>query len=287
MSTRAKPRLLSANAGKRAAELYYFFFFLASIPLQAFTMSSLSFSHANDTILVAQGIFLGVGAWGGATLLRAKEDRGKPFYQVYGFKLGCFLAVWAMVGGYLGTDPWYEVLHGHFAFNTEWNPNGVPFFMLPMTIAVFGFYTVILGTLFRLGWRWYEGQPALSRVPPVLARVALILPLAVLMPLLETMAYSSPYYCFDDAAGKWWLNLLIYGSWQATALFFYPSFDEQPGESQPVRHFVVRGFATVGIVLFAMQITTDVIAPHFTEVIEGARYVNDWSPDNCLGPKPD
>jgi len=107
------------------------------------------------------------------------------------------------------------------------------------------------------------------------------------MPLLETMAYSSPYYCFDDPAGKWWLNLLIYGSWQATALLFYPSFDEQPGESRPVRHFVVRGFATVGIVLFAMQITTDVIAPHFTEVIEGARYVNDWSPDNCLAPKPE
>jgi len=39
---------------------------------------------------------------------------------------------------------WYEVLHGHFAFNTELNPNGVPLFMLPMTISVFGCYTVIL-----------------------------------------------------------------------------------------------------------------------------------------------
>jgi hypothetical protein len=39
--------------------------------------------------------------------------------------------------------------------------------------------------------------------------------------------------------------------------------------------------------MFLMQIVTDVIAPHYTEVHHGAINLDDWSPDNCLGLKPE
>ncbi len=278
---------LSPNPGKRAAEKWYFCWFLITLPFQKIITSMLSFDvgTSNDALLVTQGVIMGVGAWGGSVIFRAKEDKGKPFYEVYGFKLGCFLFVWAVIGGYLGTDPWYEVLHGHFAFNTDLNPNGVPLFMLPMTIAVFGFYTVILGALYRMAWRRIE-RPNMGRFSEWSRRTALILPLAVLMPLIETVGYTSDSYCFDDKTGMWWFNILIYGSWQASALIFYPRFDEKPGEDQPVGRFVVTGFAVVAVVMFSMQIVTEFVAPHFTDVHEGARYVNDWSSDNCLGPRP-
>lgn len=279
--------LLSSNPGKRAAEKWYLIFFLLTIPIQAFVnKKTLSYVHPNDLILIAKGVFMGVGAWGGSLLFRAREDRGKPFYEVYGFKIGCFLCIWAMIGGYLGTDPWYEVLHGHFAFNTEFNPNGVPFFMLPMTIAVFGAYVTILGVLFRVLWRAY-GLVRIPGLPDFFAKAILFLPLAALMPLIETFFYTSPNYCFDNPIGQWFLNVFIYGSWHYAALWFFVDFDETPEQAQPWPSFIIKGFATVGILLFLMQMVSEWVAPHFTEVQHGARYVNDWSPDNCLGPRPE
>ena len=287
-STTSQPfSILSPNPSKRASERYYFLFFLVSLPFQAWVISQLSYSQPNDLILVTQGVLMGIGAWGGSLIFRAKEDRGKPFYEVYGFKFGCFLCVWAMVGGYLGTDPWYEVLHGHFAFGTELNPNGVPFFMLPMTISVFGAYATILGALFRMLWWCYE-KVRIGAVPDFVVKALLIIPLAALMPIVETFGYTSDRYCFDNPIGQWFLNIFIYGSWHLAALPFYTNFEET--REAPRRDwlgFVVRGFAVVGIVMFLMQIVTEVVAPNFTEVSHGAINLDDWSPDNCLGPKPE
>ena len=58
--------------------------------------------------------------------------------------MGVFLLIRGALGGLIGTDPFYEVLHAHYAFNTDLNPNGVPLFMLPMTVGVFSLYTVVL-----------------------------------------------------------------------------------------------------------------------------------------------
>jgi hypothetical protein len=276
--------ILSPNPGKRVAEIWYLVWFLMTLPYQAWVSSGLSYTQSNDPSLITQGMVMGIGAWAGATFIRAKEDRNKPFYEVYGFKLGVFLFCWAMIGGYLGTDPWYEVLHGHFAFNTDINPNGVPFFMLPMTIAVFGLYCTILGVIFRVVWFGWKTLSA--PIPDWIAKLAIFLPLAALMPLLETYAATSPNYCFDNAVGQWFLNVFVYGSWHFSALWFFTQFDEQAGENQPVLGYWIRGLAVVALTLFLMQLITDYMAPNFTEVTRGVRYVNDWSPDNCLGPKP-
>jgi hypothetical protein len=279
--------ILSPNPGKRSAERFYFLFFLASLPFQMWVTSNLSYSEPNDIPLVSQGMLMGCIAWFGPLLFRAVEDRGRPFYEVYGFKFGCFLFVWAVIGGYLGTDPWYEVLHGHFAFNTEWNPNGVPFFMLPMTIAVFGAYSTILGSLFRMVWWLYE-RIRIAAIPNFVIKAILFVPLAALMPLLETLGYTSEHYCFDNDVGQWFLNVFIYGSWHFAGLVFYTQFEEKPeSPREPWLSYVVKGFATVGLLMTLMQLVTDVIAPHYTEVTRGVRHLNDWSPDNCLGPKPE
>jgi hypothetical protein len=286
---RLEEGLLSPNAGKRAAEKYYFCFFLVSLPVQAVITSHLSFAKGsyNDPVLLTMGILLGGGAWFGSLLFRARADRGRAFYEVYGFKLGCFLAVWAMVGGYLGTAPWYSVLHGHFAFNTQFNPNGVPLFFLPMTIAVFGFYTVVLGVLFRVIMRLIMRAHLVDNVPQVIIRVVIAALLSPIVPVLETLFYHSRSYCFDStSAGMWFLNILVYGIWQFSALLFYPQFDEDPGDNQPVSRFFLSGFAVVGILLFGNELVTEFIAPHFTHVATGAVNVNDWSSNNCLGPRP-
>lgn len=287
--TQAEPpkfHLLAANPGKRRTEIIYLVWFFITVPLQGLVVMNLNYERPNDPALFGQAIVMALGTLIWPLVFRVPDDRGRPLTELYGFRMGVFLTIWAVLGGFVGTDPWYEVLHGHFAFNTAWNPNGVPLFMLPMTISVFGFYTVILGTLYRVL------SQLLDRTGGVLARDSptrhsvLCLLLAGIMPLGETFAYSGANYCFDNGVGMWGLNVLIYGSWHFAALLFYTRWDRLPGERAPLRTAIVSGFATIGILMVLMAVTKTFIAPHYVEVTHGVRHLNDWSSDNCLGPKP-
>lgn len=277
---------LSLNPGKRRTEIIYVAWFLLSVPIQGVVTMNLSYESPNDLALVTQATIMGLGTLLWPLIFRAEQDKGRPLRDLYGFRMGMFLTIWAVLGGFIGTDPWYEVLHGHFAFNTELNPNGVPLFMLPMTISVFSFYTVILGTLYRVLTQ------LLDRTHTVLAhdtwwRHALLCAvLAVPMPLAETFAYSGSNYCFDNGVGMWGLNVLIYGAWHFSALLFYTRFDAVPEQRTPATVVAVSAFATLGLLVVLTTITTTFIAPHFVDVSHGVRHLNDWSPHNCLGPKP-
>lgn len=275
---------LSTNPGKRVAEIWYLAAFAISMPFQGWVQSIATFAGPNDYLLIPMGIAMAVFAWGGATVIRASEDKGKPFWEVYGFKLGVFLFCWAVIGGYLGTDPWYEVLHGHFAFGTEVNPNGVPFYMLPMTISVFGAYCTVLGVLFRVVW--YGWKKLSVAIPDFFAKLVFFLPIAAIMPVIETLGYRGEKYCFDNDIGQWFLNVFIYGSWHFAALWFFTSFDEKPGVRMDWRRFWVSGLAVVALTMTLMQLVTEFMAPHYTTVERGARNLNDWSADNCLGVMP-
>lgn len=280
---------LSLNPGKRRTEIIYLVWFVLTVPIQGIAVLNLSYTHANDPILVTQSAIMAAGTLVLPLILRTDDDKGRHLTDLYGFRFGIYLVIFAILGGFVGTDPWYEVLHGHFAFNTDLNPNGVPLFMLFMTVSVFSFYSVILGTLYRVATQ------LLGHTSPVLARdsvgrhTLLCLLLAPLMPLVETFAYSGllPHnYCFDNGVGMWGLNVLIYGSWHFASLLFYTRWDVLPGSRVPANTVVVSGFATIGILMVLMAITKTVIAPHFVEVSHGIRMLNDWSPGNCLGPRP-
>lgn len=277
--------LLADNAGKRRTEIIYLCWFICTVPLQLLTTRHLSYTHSNDALLIGQASIMCLGTLVLPVVFRAPEDRGCRLRELYAVRMGMFLIVWAAVGGFVGTDPWYSVLHGHFGFNTHVNPNGVPLFMLIMTVSVFGAYSVILGSLYRLLDQLldYCGAKAFSGAP---RHLVLAVVLAPLMPLVETAGYTSKNYCFDPGPGKWALNLLIYGSWHFAGLVFYTRFDRLPGERTPFVQVLTSAFAAVGIIVALTTFTTAEIAPHYTDVRPGARYVNDWSSLNCLGPKP-
>jgi len=153
--------LLADNAGKRRTEIIYLLWFVASLPLQWYAITHLRYDRPNDALLLTQSLVMATGTLVLPLVFRAPEDRGQPLVRLYGFRMGVFLCIWAVLGGFIGTDPWYEVLHGHFAFNTAINPNGVPLFMLPMTISVAGPVTVSgqhfawLNPLLDTGWFAY------------------------------------------------------------------------------------------------------------------------------------
>ena len=278
--------LLADNAGNRRTEIIYLLWFVASLPLQWYAITHLRYDRPNDALLLTQSLVMATGTLVLPLVFRAPEDRGQPLVRLYGFRRGVFLCIWAVLGGFIGTDPWYEVLHGHFAFNTAINPNGVPLFMLPMTISVFGCYSVILGSLNRvLTWGCNQIGGPIGRDTKI-RHAVICLMLAGVMPLAETFAYSGANYCFDNGVGMWGLNILIYGSWHFAALLFYTRWDTRPGQRADLDTTVLSGFAALGILMTLMAITKTFIAPHFVDVSHGLRQINDWSPGNCLGPKP-
>lgn len=277
---------LSANPGKRRAEIVYVIWFLVSVPIQAFVVTHLSYTHYNDLPLLSQSLFMAFGALVWPLVFRVPEDKGRPLRDLYGFRMGVFLTIWAVLGGFVGTDPWYEVLHGHFAFNTALNPNGVPLFMLPMTISVFSMYSVILGTLYRVLTQLLDRTRTVLAGDTLGRHVVLCALLAGLMPLGETFAYTGSNYCFDNGVGMWGLNVLVYGSWHFAALLFYTRWDTQPGQRAELSATILSGFATIGIIMVLTASVSNFIAPHFVKVDHGLRQLNDWSPNNCLGPKP-
>jgi hypothetical protein len=276
----------AANPGKRRTEIIYVVWFLLSVPLQGLVVMNLQYDRPNDPALVGQAVVMGLGTLVWPLVFRVPEDRGRPLRDLYGFRMGIFLTIWAVFGGFIGTDPWYEVLHGHFAFNTAWNPNGVPLFMLPMSISVFGFYSVILGTLYRVVTQLLDRMGGVLGRDTLIRHAIVCVLLAGIMPLGETFAYSGSNYCFDNGTGMWGLNVLVYGSWHFAALLFYTRFDREPSERTSLDRTILSGFATLGILMVLMAVTKTFVAPHFVHVVHGARNLNDWSPNNCLGAKP-
>lgn len=277
---------LSLNPGKRRTEIIYVVWFLALIPVQVLVAKDLHFDKPNDLALNAQAVAMALGTLILPLVFRAADDKARPLRELYGFRMGVFLLIWGALGGLIGTDPFYEVLHAHYAFNTELNPNGVPLFMLPMTVGVFSLYTVILGTLYRILTQLLDRTNSVLARDTWLRHGVLCVVLAVIIPLGETFAYASPNYCFDNAAGMWGLNVLIYGSWQFAALLFYTRWDTQSEQRTPLKTVTVSAFATIGIQMVLMGIIMVAIAPHFVNVQHGLRQVNDWNVHNCLGPQP-
>lgn len=287
--SRNRIKFLADNPGKRRTEIIYVIWFLVTVPIQGVVILTLSYDSYNDVALIGQSLVMMLGTLILPVVFRAKEDRGRPITELYGFRMGFFLVVWAILGGFIGTDPWYEVLHGHFAFNTNVNPNGVPLFMLFMTVSVFGFYSVVLGTLYRVICQLLAKVNSTLGSDTLIRHVILCTLLATLMPIVETFAYTSVVpsnYCFDNGIGMWGLNVLVYGGWHFASLIFYTRWDTTPEARTTFRETALSAFATVGILMVLMAITKNFIAPEFVEVSHGVRLLNDWSPNNCLGPKP-
>jgi len=278
--------VLADNPGKRRTEIIYLVWFVIALPTQLLVMMNLSYDRPNDPLLLGQAVPVALGTLILPLVFRAREDRGRALPELYGFRMAVFLVIWASLGGFIGTDPWYEVLHGHFAFNTDLNPNGVPLFMLANTITIFSLYSVILGVAYRVIVQLLDRSGTVLSRDSVTRHVILCIVLAPLMPLAETFAYTSSNYCFDNSAGMWGLNVLVYGAWHFAALLFYPRWDEEPGQRTSLGTTIVSGFATLGIIMVLMAITKTFIAPHFVDVQHGVRQINDWSTENCLGPRP-
>ena len=136
--------LWSDNPGKRRAQTVYLIF----TPIWAVACASVMFSAGSERWTDAPLLALGMGLYGlllaAGFVFRTEDERARPFYAIYHFKLSAFIATLAFCGNYFGTRYFYEVLDMHYGFHAHWTLNDVPVFLYPLTAVYFTTYSVLL-----------------------------------------------------------------------------------------------------------------------------------------------
>ncbi len=271
---------LSSHPGKRATERYWLMYTPVWGAISAVVMLGGYATRWGDLECMIYGVVLAIGAVAGPLVLRAPEERELPIHRTAAFKM-CLSVVGLAFGlNYSQTPFFWDVLHMHYGFGTDINIQNNPFFLYLVSVAYFSTYAALCGIAFRAIRRFAEGRSRL-----LAASAYVLAPMA--MALLETVLNANPFmkslFCYDDMQLMLWFGTLSYGVAFVFALPMWMAIDETPRELLPAGMVVVFLFAA----LYADVITLDVlrynVAPHFTEVVEGANGLRDFG-TSCLEP---
>ncbi len=224
-----------------------------------------------DGALLALGGGLWIGLLVAGFVLRAPEDRGRPFHELYHFKLSVFMAVFAFLGNYFGTRYFYEILDMHYGFRATWNLNDVPLFLYPLTAVYFTTYSV----LFDLAVRAAGPRRRL-------AVVAASLLLAGLETALNANPAMKASFCYGSLRFALGFGTLMYGSHFMIAGPCWHRIDEGPGERTPLREVLGSVLAAFMLVLCVDEVFEREVAPHFTNVVVGRVGIPGKQGPSCL-----
>jgi cycloeucalenol cycloisomerase len=275
-------RFMSENPGKRIVER--FFLFYAPVWVSAAAAAALTGAAARwgDLELMIFGTALWLPVLLVPIFWRAPQDRKKPFWKLFGFKIHAWLFFLALSGNYV-TFYFYEVLHMHYGFRTSLNVNNVPLFITFLTVAYFSTYYVLLNT----GYRFLRSVlPARS---PSWARSLMVVPVSLAVALLETATHANPFmrsvFCYDDLPFMLSFGTVMYGAWFIIAVPFWFPIDENPGDDTPWGYVLLSFLAAFTLILACSELFKQVIAPYFTAVVDGAPGLRDYA-GSCLAPPP-
>jgi len=280
MTLRQRIRFLSLNPGKRATERFYLVYTAVWGTLTAALMLSGAAVAWGDVPLMAWGVGLWLPVLVVPLLRRAPEDRQKPFHRLYGFKMHACLLLMA-AGGCTITFYFYEVLHMHYGFRTQWNLNNVPLFLYFLTVAYFATYSVLLFA----GYRFLNSL--LPERTPRPVRALMAVPVSLAVALLETLTHATPLmrhlFCYDDVPFMLWFGTPMYAVWFVVWLGLWFPIDERPGDETPLGTALLRTLLAFALIVAASEIARGWIAPSFTTVVIGAPGLRDYG-DSCLLP---
>jgi cycloeucalenol cycloisomerase len=266
--------LWSKNPGKRAAQRLY----LAYTPIWGAVLGAVMLTGLVNRWGDGPLLALGFGLWlillGAGLVLRAEEDRGKPWHQLYHVKLSAFVAVLAFTGNYFGTRYFYEILDMHYGFHATVVLNDVPLFLYPLTAVYFTTYTVLLDLSLRAARSLGAGKiPALLTCSFALA-------------FLETALNANPSmkssFCYGDLGFALGFGTLLYGLDFVIAGPLWHRIDERPGECTSLRDVVASVLAASMLILCADELVEGVVAPHFTTVVRGRVGIPGKQGPSCL-----
>ncbi len=280
MNETQSPRLqfFSNNPGKRATEKFWLAFTPVWGGVAGVVMMGGLAETWGDVELMIFSLLLAAGAMGGPLLFRCPEEKGLPIHRLAGFRLGLSVTGFAFFLNYSQTPFFYDVLHMHYGFNTEWNIENNPIQMYVLSVAYFSTYCALLNIAFR------AVKSALRHSPRPLSWFAIALvPFAIAF--LETAMNANPLiptlFCYDDLPLMLGFGTFCYGLAFCFALPMWISIDEEPGEETPLLSVGIWLFAALYADVLVLDLIREHLAPHLTTVVEGANGLRDFD-TSCL-----
>jgi cycloeucalenol cycloisomerase len=267
----------SDNPGKRAAEKLY----LAYTPVWGAACGVVMLgglaARWGDGPLLALGFGLWLVLVAAGFVLRAPEDRGRPFYRIHHAKLSLFMAIFAFLGNWFGTRHFYEVLDMHYGFDTSLYWNDVPVFLYPLTAVYFTTYAVLFNLAVRAAAR--RGWPrALAVVVP-----------ALLLAMLETALNANPFmratFCYGSLPFALSFGTVMYGSHFVLAGPLWHHIDEPAARDTKLYQVAGGALAAMMMVLCADEVWARAVAPRFTTVVPGRVGIPGKQGPSCLVPR--
>jgi cycloeucalenol cycloisomerase len=266
----------SENPGKRAAQKVV----LAFTPLWGAAVGVVMLGGLAARWGDGPLLLLGFGLWtallAAGFVLRAPEDRGRPWHRLYHAKISLFVAIFAFLGNWFGTRYFYEVLDMHYGFQVSLYWNDVPVFLYPLTAVYFATYAVLFDLAVRAASR--RGIPR---------AVAVVLS-ALLLALLETALNANPFmrstFCYGDLGFALSFGTVMYGSHFIFAGPLWHRIDELPGRETKLREVILGAFAAMMLVLSADEVWARA-ATMFTTVVPGRVGIPGKQGPSCLSPR--
>ncbi len=272
--------LWSDNPGKRAAQRLY----LAYTPIWGAACGAVMLTGLADRWEDVPLLAMGFGLWAvllaAGFVLRADEDRGRPWYRLYHAKLSAFVAAFAFFGNYFGTRYFYEVLDMHYGFRATWNLNDVPVFLYPLTAVYFTTYSALLDVALRA-----TTSSSSSRRVRVGALVACSLLLAGLETSLNANPSMKSSFCYGNLGFALWFGTLMYGVHFMIAGPCWHRIDERRGDDTRLGEVLASVLAAQMLIMCADEVFSRALAPHLTTVVPGRVGIPGKQGPSCLVPR--
>lgn len=269
------------SGSKRSVERYWLLYTLLWGAAAGVVMMSGLAERWGDVELLVFGATLGVGAVVPPALFpRDRDERARPLHDRTATKLGLSVVMFAFLMNYFTTPYFYDVLHMHYGFRVRWVIRQNPIFLYLLTVAYFATYCALLLAVARFS----------KRIAARLPRPVAWLPVALapfVVAGLETALNANPFmtklFCYDSAPFALSFGTLSYGACFCFTLPVWWLIDEDPEKPRtPIGRVVVWSAAAMFGMVVVFELLRAWVAPHLTDVQQGARGLETDPTGTCL-----
>lgn len=274
---------MHVHAGKLQTERIWLWYTLVWGCVSGLTMLTGIAAGFRDLGLLLFGVSLGLGAVLLPCVFPADVERGQPLTERASFKLTLSVVGFAFLYNYTQTPFFFDVLHMHYGFQSTLNIRNNPVFLYFLTIAYFATYCALSLKCLRFVRAKTQGR---SKALGLFLQALVPFAIAFLETALNANPFMTSLFCYDDTKLVLGFGSFAYGLAFVFALPVWFAIDETQERKLPWPHVCIAVCAAVYLDSLALDVLRYHVAPHLTQVMEGANGLG-HAEKSCLTPLPE